>query len=168
MRRLTLCVVLALLVGASGCRQPDTTPETKITTKDGKVSAVFPHQPTETKDGDDLMYACESRDGKTAYLLTQSYFDEELDLDDKAFVQQKFEAMRDSAVEGKEKILRERAIDRGRFPGYTFDAEATGDIYRARIYFTEKYFVQIVVLGSKRFVDSPEATKFLDSLVFEE
>ena len=168
MRRLPLCLTLALLVGASGCLKPDSTPETKITTKDGKASAVFPHQPAETKDGDDLMYAYESRDGKTAYLLNQSYFDEELDLDDKALVQQKFKAVRDSAVEGKDKILRERAIERGRFPGYTFDAEATGDIYRARIYFTGKYFVQIVVLGSKRFVDSPEAMKFLDSLVFEE
>ena len=43
-----------------------------------------------------------------------------------------------------------------------------GGIYRSRLYLTEKSFVQIVVGGSKEFVDSAEAKKFLDSLKIEE
>jgi hypothetical protein len=168
MRRLTLCVALIVLPCAFGEDKP-VTKGVKIATKDGKVSAVFPHKPTEKKQGDLTLYLHESKDGKSAMLFNQYPLPKEVDLTDKALVKKVLDGGREGGIKSiKGKYLSKKDLQLGKYPGQTFDAEVAGSIYRARIYLTGKSLVQIVVLGPKEFVDSAEVKKFLDSLKLEE
>jgi hypothetical protein len=167
MRRLTLCVVLTVLGCVTGCRNPDTTPETRITTKDGKVTVLFPHEPTESKEGGDSMYILESRDGKTALLFNPIALP--IDLTDKALVKKVLDGARDGGIRAaKGKLVSTRDVNLGKYPGQTFDAEIPLGAYRKGLYLTGQDMIQITVLGPKEFVDGPVATKFLDSLKIEE
>ena len=103
-------------------------------------------------------------------MLNQNDLPNAIDLTDKALVKKKFEDSRDLTIRSFKggKLLKSKELELGKIPGYTYDAEMPGGIYRSRLYLTEKSFVQIVVGGSKEFVDSAEAKKFLDSLKIKE
>ena len=167
MRRLTFCFVLAALCMVCW-RKTDNSPKT-ITFKDGKVSAVFPHQPMEGTDGEVVTYVYEARGPVSAYSVSQGLSPDAIDLTDKDCIKKVFETLRDASVlEFKGKILSDRVIDLADFPGYTFDIGFGDCVYRTRIYLTRKSFVQIAVVGPQEFVDGPEAKKFLDSLKIKE
>jgi hypothetical protein len=140
----------------------------KITTKDGKASAVFPAQPTKLKHDTIVLYNLRDKDKKTSFLLMETDMVNEVDLADKASVEKTFEEARDATLRViKGKLLSEKHVKFGKLPGYTFDAELPDGFYRSRMYMKRKSCIGVVVGGSKAFVDGPEAKKFLDSLKIE-
>ena len=168
MRCLTLCVAL-LILPVVFAEEKAVTKGVTITAKDGKTSVVFSSKPTEQKVGKIVLHVLEAKDGKSAYFLNQNDLPKDIDLTDKALVKKTFEASRDASLRSmKGKLLSKKDIKLGKLPGYTYDADVAGNVYRARIYLTEKSFVQIAVIGTKEFVDGPEAKKFLDSLKIKE
>ncbi len=168
MRRLTLCVALLVAPFVFADEKADTK-GVKITTKDGKASAVFPAQPTKVKLDIAVAYNLRNKEKNTSFLLVEGDMVNEVDLTDKAAVEKRFEEGRNATLRAiKGTLVSEKHIKLGKLPGYTFDAELPGGIYRSRTYMKQKICIGVVVGGSKEFVDGPEAKKFLDSLKIEE
>ena len=167
MRLLPLCVALLLLPAASADDKP--AEGKKVTTKDGKVSVTFPRQPTETKGVNMVMYHIEGKGGKTAMMLNQGVLPREVDLTDKELVKKVLDGGREGGVRSiKGKLLSNKDLKLGKYPGQTFDAEVSIGYYRARIYLTGKHMIQVIAIGPKEYVDGAEVKKFLDSLKLEE
>ena len=168
MRLLSFCVALLLLPAAFADDKPAAAGK-KITTKDGKVSATFPAQPTEKKGLNMVVFLHEGKDGKTALVLNQGVLPKEVDLTDKDLVKKVLDGGREAGIRAiKGKLLTNKDLKLGKYPGQTFDAEVSIGIYRARVYLTGKHMIQVVAVGSKEYVDGAEAKKFLDSLKLEE
>ena len=165
MRRLTFSVAVLFTSFAFGDDKPDGK-GVKITSEDGKVSAVFPHEPT-GKEADGKLHFYTRKDG-TAVWIRRSVL--EVDLTDKEAVKRVFEGGRNGGIgQLKGKLLSKKDLRLGKYPGHTYDAATkTGSVYRSRMYLTGKHIVQIGILGPKEDIDGPEAKKFLDSLKIEE
>ena len=168
MRCLTLCIALIVLPCVFGEDKPETK-GVKITSKDGKASAVFPAPPTKVQRDIAVAYNLRNKEKNTSFLLVEGDMVNEVDLTDKAAVEKRFEEGRNATLRAiKGKLVSEKHIKFGKLPGYTFDAELPGGIFRSRTYMKQKICIGVVVGGSKEFVDGPEAKKFLDSLKIEE
>jgi hypothetical protein len=167
MRLLPFCVALLLLPAASAEDKP--AEGKKVTTKDGKVSATFPAQPTEKKGLNMVVFLHEGKDGKTALVLNQGVLPQQVDLTDKDLVKKVLDGGREGGIRAiKGKLITNKEIKLGKYPGQSFDAEVSIGVYRARVYLTGKHMIQVVAVGSKEYVDGAEAKKFLDSLKLEE
>ncbi len=127
-----------------------------------RAQATFPGSPKEkvTRSGRDLSFGTAS----SYFSLSYDLHDKEIDVADAAVVKVLGDAFRVGLVKGaKGKLLANKAIKIGKYPGWDVEIEAPGaSIYRVRICLTPRRRYTVMVFGPREVVDST-GKKFFDS-----
>lgn len=129
----------------------------------------FPGKPKESSASGKSQLVLEAMGGKAAYLLMVNVMPVKIDITNKAAIKKILDGGRDGGVKGlKGKLVSEKDITMGKYPGRTFDIQTATGLYRSRVYLTEGKMFQVVVFGPKEFSDGADAKKFLESLKINE
>jgi len=168
MRALTIGVVL-LLAASVYADDKEKTEWQKVAPKGSGVEVQFPGKATgkETKAG--TQYVLETMGGKGAYLLMTSPLPAKIDITNKDNVKKILDGGRDGGVKAlKGKLVTDKDIKIGKFPGRAIDVDTDLGLDRSRVYLTETQMIQVIVFGPKKFSEGDDAKKFLDSLKISE
>jgi hypothetical protein len=155
---------VAVLLVVSGCG----TPEFKeFSSKDGRFKILMPGTPKEQTQkavGVDVkLYMVETRQG--AYMASYADMPVPTNESDEQ-IQTRLDGARDGSVRNvNAKLLSTSNITLGKCPGRSYDAELPGGkgVVRGNIYMSGTRLYQVMVVGTKSFVDSADSKKFLDS-----
>jgi hypothetical protein len=180
MRRLSACLTLLACTALAAQEKPGKPDKSdkaeksekaevkweKFTPKGAKAQVSFPGKATETPTSSGGYLLLAGPDAKGIYQMSYSNLGAAVNLDDKAAVKKVLDGARDGGVKSlKGKLLTEKDITLGKYPGRAFEMKSeTYGLYRTRVYLSKTKLYQVTVFGTKEFVDSDEAKKFLDSL----
>jgi hypothetical protein len=169
MRPLTIGIFVLLLAatGLPAQKEKDKDKDTwqKFTPKDTKIEVRFPGTPKEIKSPSGPQYLVEASGGKAGYMLAYTDLPQKIDVTDKDEVKRRLDGGRDGSVKAlKGKLLADKDVKVGKYPGRAYDIEMPLGVYKARIYLTPNRLVQVIAIGPKDFTDGEDAKKFLDSL----
>ncbi len=169
-KTIVVCAVAGTLLMVSGCDKGEFR---EISSTEGRFKVQMPGSPTEKTDyavGVAMKtWMLEFADGGYAV----AYADMPIPAGESDYLTQKrLEGARDGMVRninGKLTRSSQTALQ-GKYPGRDVEAELPGDkgILRASIYLVGQRIYMMMVLGKRAWVNSADASKFLDSLVVTE
>jgi hypothetical protein len=176
MRALTIGVVLLAATGSFADEKDDKKDKDKDKTewhkaspKGSKIEIQFPGKVKEEVGKSGSQFVLETMGGKAAYMLMTSPLPKKIDVTNKDDVKMILDGGRDGTVKGlKGKLLSDKDIKIGKYPGRAVDVDTTLGLYRARIYLTDSKMIQVIALGPKEFAEGADVKKFMDSLKVDE
>ncbi|MFT3881212.1 MAG: hypothetical protein QM703_16305 [Gemmatales bacterium] len=138
----------------------------KVTSKEGKFEIVFPKKPeTQTREKA-LIWMVEDGE-KGIYFLSLKKHPVKIDATDKADIRNRFDGGQDSIVRMlRGKLLKsvDGTLDDKKTLCRDLDISIPGKgIYRVRYVSTNEHFYQVMVGGSKDWVDAAPAVEFIKS-----
>ena len=165
LQKLTLLTAAGMLLAASGCQRP----MTEFTSTEYKFKAKFPGTPTaqeQTASGVKFkMFMTEARNGAYAIGVADMPIpaNEPTEL-----IEKRLDGARDGAIRNSNGTLQSSnpLTLAGKYPGREFTAsitKPTQGLLRGRIYLVGARLYQVLVMGKDGYVNSAEASAFLDS-----
>jgi hypothetical protein len=134
-----------------------------------KAEVEMPGKAKETTSGGATQFVLEGKGGKTFYMFAARQMPVKVDITNKDAIKRIFDSGRTAVVTTlKGKLLSEKDITLGKYPGRARDIQTKLGIYRTRTYHTETKMFQLIAFGPKEFVEGADAKKFLDSLKINE
>lgn len=142
-----------------------------ITSKELKFEAWFPNTPKEDKAKDGKRFLLVKPETKSAYMVQCTPFNPAVPLTDTTTIDLYFVGAKAGLVQGPNKggkrTVEEKYQFEGKYPAWKVDVSLPDErIFRVRLIHRGTHFYQVIVAGTKDFVDSADARKFVDSLKF--
>jgi hypothetical protein len=165
MMKQTITITIALVLSCSALVHAA---DTKYSPEGAKFEIVFPDKPMENDlgKGQGKMQLLPADGGKAVYLFYHRLFPKEVDITNKEAVALIVKSGLDAGLEnwkGTVKKEREFMVNK-MFPAKEFEIDApTVGVIKLQLILTKTEFYQVVVGGSKEFVDSEPAKKFIES-----
>lgn len=158
-------VAMALVLASAGVVRGE---DNKYAPEGKKIEIVFPGKPMETDLGKGMgkMLILPAEAGKAVYLFYHSTFPKEVDVSNKEIAATIFKGGLEGGLRSwKGKVAKEKDfIVNKTHPAKEYEIEAPNiGIIRLQLILTKNEFYQVAIGGSKEFVDSATAKKFVES-----
>lgn len=138
----------------------------KVSNKEGKFEIVFPKKPTAETREKALIWMVEEGD-KGIYFLSLKKHPVKINTDDLADIKNRFDGGQESILRMlRGKLLKsvDGTLADKKTPCRDIDISIPGKgIYRVRYVSTNDHFYQVMVGGSKEWVDAPPAVEYIKS-----
>lgn len=158
-------VAMALVLACTGVVRAE---DTKYAPEGKKFEVVFPGKPTETDIGKGMgkMLILPAESNKAVYIFYHNAFPKEVDVTNKDIAATIFKSGLEGGLRSwKGKVVKEKDFMMNKtHPAKEYEIEAPNiGIIKLQLILTKTEFYQVVVGGTKEFVDSAAAKKFVGS-----